>query len=188
MQSHDGNSPPQMIFNAQSKLKPWPQTAPQMTTCSFIHPQNSASSHWARLCLGSSHRRRTCYRVGIAQALPETGAELPEETGCAGAWGWVAGGQPDRRRSAARPPLFITLCWFVLFCFDFLFRPLSSIWSPQARDQIRAAAANDAATVAMPDPLTHCAGPGIEATSCTDTSNPIVPQWQLLTTPLGNLG
>ena len=34
----------------------------------------------------------------------------------------------------------------------------------------------------MPDPLTHCAGPGIKPTTWCwrDTANPFVPQWELL--------
>ena len=38
-----------------------------------------------------------------------------------------------------------------------------------------------AATMAMPDPLTHCGGTGIEPVSqcCGDIADPIVPQWDL---------
>ena len=57
----------------------------------------------------------------------------------------------------------------------FLSWPPLSIWSSQARDQIRAA-------VATPDPLTHCAGLGIEPASwcCRDATNPGAPQQELL--------
>ena len=43
----------------------------------------------------------------------------------------------------------------------FHFWPPSGMWSSWARDQIRATVATYAAAAAMPDPLTHCAGPGI---------------------------
>ena len=50
-----------------------------------------------------------------------------------------------------------------------------------ARDQIRVAVVTYAKAVATLDPLTHCAGPGIEPVSwhCKDTTDPIVPQWEL---------
>ena len=52
------------------------------------------------------------------------------------------------------------------------------IWSSQARDQTRAAAVTQAAAVAAPDPLTHCAGLGIKPASwcCRDAADPIAPQ------------
>ena len=40
-----------------------------------------------------------------------------------------------------------------------------SIWSSKARDQIRATVVPCAAAAAMPDPLTYCAGLGIEPVS-----------------------
>ena len=49
-------------------------------------------------------------------------------------------------------------------------------------DQIQATAGTYAVALATLDPLTHCAGPGIEPASCycTDTADPIVPQQELL--------
>ena len=58
--------------------------------------------------------------------------------------------------------------------FFFHFWPSCSIWSSQARDQLSPAA--------MPDPLTHCAGLGIEPVSLhsRDATDPVGPQWVLL--------
>ena len=49
--------------------------------------------------------------------------------------------------------------WFFLFC------PHHGIWSCWARDWIQATVATYTTAVAMPDPLTHCAGPGIKPAS-----------------------
>ena len=49
--------------------------------------------------------------------------------------------------------------------FFFFFGPPHSIWISQDRDQILATLATHAAIVVMPDPLTHCARPGIEPTT-----------------------
>ena len=56
------------------------------------------------------------------------------------------------------------------------------MWSSHIRDQVRATAVNYAAPAATQDPLTHCAGPGIEPVSwhCRDAADPIVPQRELL--------
>ena len=53
-------------------------------------------------------------------------------------------------------------------------QPMGSL----ARDQIRTALETYVAAVAMLDPLTHCAWPGIEPESwcCRDATDPIVPQ------------
>ena len=48
-----------------------------------------------------------------------------------------------------------------LFLFNFMAAPVA-YGSSQARDQILATAVTYAATVATPDPLTYCAGSGIE--------------------------
>ena len=67
----------------------------------------------------------------------------------------------------------------------FFFWPPCGIWSSQASDQIQAEVSTYAAPVAMlPDPLTHCASPGIEpepmSGSSRDATNPITPQGELL--------
>lgn len=54
----------------------------------------------------------------------------------------------------------------VFLSFFFLFWLPHSIWSSWARDQIRAEAVTYTTAVAMPDPLTHFARPGIEL--CTN--------------------
>ena len=50
--------------------------------------------------------------------------------------------------------------------------------SSHSREHIQARVATYTAAAAMLDPLTHCAGPGIEPASwcCRDTSDPISPQ------------
>ena len=55
------------------------------------------------------------------------------------------------------------------------------MWNSWARHQIQATVLTYATAVAMPDPLTHCAGPGIEPVSwrCRDVANSIVPQREL---------
>ena len=65
----------------------------------------------------------------------------------------------------------------VIFFF-FLFWLPFGIWSSPARDQNRATVATYAATEAPPDPLNHCAGPGLEPTSqwCREATDPIAPQ------------
>ena len=57
--------------------------------------------------------------------------------------------------------------------FFFLFWPPHGTWSSQARDQIWAAVATYTAAAAMPYPLTHCAGLGIEPVSWC-CRNPLV--------------
>ena len=54
--------------------------------------------------------------------------------------------------------------------------------SSQARGEIQAAVATYTAAAATPDPLTRCAGLGIEPGPwrCRDSSDPIAPQWELL--------
>ena len=55
------------------------------------------------------------------------------------------------------------------------------IWRSQGRDQNSAAVATYTKAVVTRDPLTNCAGPGVEPVSwhCRDTANPIVPQWEI---------
>ena len=68
------------------------------------------------------------------------------------------------------------------FLFGFLFFWLPcGIWRSQARDQIWAAVATYATAEVTPDPLTHCARPGIEPVSWCyrDAADPIVPQREL---------
>ena len=62
------------------------------------------------------------------------------------------------------------------------FWPPWGTWSSQARDQIQAAVVTYATLAAVPDPLTYCAGPGMEPVSwdCRNTANPIAPQRELL--------
>ena len=71
---------------------------------------------------------------------------------------------------------------FFWFVFVFVFLPPHSIWSSWARDQIQVTVVVHTTAVAgMLDPLTHCAGPGIEPASwhCRDATDPRVPQWEL---------
>ena len=55
-------------------------------------------------------------------------------------------------------------------------------WSSWARAQIRAAVVWYATGVAVPDPLTHCAGLRIEPASwhCRDAADPVVPHQEFL--------
>ena len=55
------------------------------------------------------------------------------------------------------------------------------MWSSQARDQIQAAVVTYAAALATLDPLTHCAGLGIEPVSWRyrDATDPIAPHREL---------
>ena len=64
---------------------------------------------------------------------------------------------------------------------DLFFDCPSAIGSSQARDQIGAAVVTYTITVAAPDPLTHCARPGMEPASwgCRDSTNAIAPQQEL---------
>ena len=68
------------------------------------------------------------------------------------------------------------------FVHFFFFLATPGIWSYWARDQIRATVVTYTAAVATPNPLTPCAGPGIEPVSwrCRDAANPVVPQRELL--------
>ena len=63
------------------------------------------------------------------------------------------------------------------YTYIFLFWPPCGIWNSQARDQIQHTVVTYATAAAMPDPLTHCARPGIEPTSwcCKDSANPMLP-------------
>ena len=67
---------------------------------------------------------------------------------------------------------FVLFCLFFIFFFFWLPR---SIWSSQARDQVRATVAAEVRS------LTHCARPGIEPGSpCSqDPADPVVPQQEL---------
>ena len=64
-------------------------------------------------------------------------------------------------------------------CFFWL---LNGIWSSWARDHIQTAVVTYAAASSMPDPLIHCAGPGIVPASwcCRDATNPTASQQELL--------
>lgn len=68
--------------------------------------------------------------------------------------------------------------WDTIFV---LIWPPCGMWSSQARYQVWAAVATYTAAAAMLDPLTCCAGLGIEPASwrCRDTVYPIVPQQEL---------
>ena len=67
-------------------------------------------------------------------------------------------------------PLLVFLSW-----------PPCGVWGSWARDQIQAAGATYAAAAAAPDPLSHCAGLGIDPSSwhCRDAADPIELQWEL---------
>ena len=54
-----------------------------------------------------------------------------------------------------------------------LFWPPHSTWSSQARDQIRATVVTHTMAAVMPDPLTHCAGRGIEPVSLVLPPTPL---------------
>ena len=83
---------------------------------------------------------------------------------------------------------------FILFLFLFftshhlpffpllLLWPTCGLWSSWARDQIGSVVATYAAAVALLDPLTHRASPGIEPASwhSQDAASLFVPQWELL--------
>ena len=77
----------------------------------------------------------------------------------------------------------VLMCYtLVTYLFTYLtHRPPQGTWSSRARDQIRAAVVTYAAAVTMPDPLNHCARPGIEPVSwhCRDVTDLIVPRWEL---------
>ena len=74
----------------------------------------------------------------------------------------------DSRASWVRPWLksscSSTICCENFFFF-FFFLATSSIWSSRARDQIPVTVVTHAKVAAMPNPLTHCTGPGIESAS-----------------------
>ena len=76
--------------------------------------------------------------------------------------------------------LFLFLKFFIFFCFMALAMPYGNSW---ARLWIRVIAATWTTVAATLDPLTHCAGPGIE---------PLPPQWpqplQLSFNPLCHRG
>ena len=75
--------------------------------------------------------------------------------------------------------LVFLFCWF---CFCFLFFGFPSEYAvpaPGIRSQLQL---RPAATPAkMPDPLTHCARPGIKPESWRgrDTVDPVAPEWEL---------
>ena len=110
----------------------------------------------------------------------------------AGLWVWCSDEKPEEqgfsrfsqgRYSTRRGegPGERSLCLFP-FCSLFFFLATPHIWSYWARDQIRATVVTYTAAVATPNPLTPCAGPGIEPVSwrCRDAANPVVPQRELL--------
>ena len=70
----------------------------------------------------------------------------------------------------------IRIYFYFFIYFFFLFWLPCSIWSSQARDQIRNTVATYTAAVEMLDPLTHSARLGIEPASwhCRDAAHPIV--------------
>lgn len=74
------------------------------------------------------------------------------------------------------------------FCFIYpliyfsFFGHVHGIWSSLAMDQVQAAVATYTVAGTVLDPLTHCTGLGIEPVCwcCRDTSDPVVPQQDLL--------
>ena len=71
-------------------------------------------------------------------------------------------------------------CTYFYLLFIYLFKsfgPPCSMWSSPGRGKIQATVATYAPIAAMPDPLTHCAGLGIEPVSwhCRDAADPAVP-------------
>ena len=75
--------------------------------------------------------------------------------------------------------------WFAFFFFK-CFWPPHGIWGSQAMDQIWAKIANHTTAVAMPDPLTHCAGRASKPAfwHCRDATDPttlwyVFYHWQL---------
>ena len=71
--------------------------------------------------------------------------------------------------------------FFFLFLFSLFWYPCG-IWSSQGRDLIQATVATYTEAAAVPDPLTHWAGPGVKPVTwrCRNATNPTVPQQQLL--------
>ena len=67
------------------------------------------------------------------------------------------------------------------FFFFFFVYPVA-YGGPEARDHTQAEAEIYAAGVAIPDLLTHCAGPGIKSVSwcCRDAADPVGPQRERL--------
>ena len=67
---------------------------------------------------------------------------------------------------------------------QYFFLAACGIWSSCARNHIQAVVVTYTTAAAMPDPLTHCAGLGIEFISwCSrGATDPLVPQWELLNT------
>ena len=82
--------------------------------------------------------------------------------------------------------LFIHSLIQQLFFLNFL--STCGIWSSRARDQIWAAVWTYTTAAPTPDPLTHCAGPGIEPVfwHCRDTADPVELQQELLNKYLSN--
>ena len=76
---------------------------------------------------------------------------------------------------------YINCAYTNTYIFIFPFGCLVAYRIPRPRDQFQATVATYAATAATLDPLTYCAGPGIEPMSCRDTANPVVPQQELFT-------
>ena len=69
---------------------------------------------------------------------------------------------------------------FHFLFFFFLFWLPCGLWSSQARDQTQDAVVTYAETVATRDPLTHCAGQGLNLSQrCRDASQPVVKQQEL---------
>ena len=70
----------------------------------------------------------------------------------------------------------------LFFLFFSLFWLPHSIWTSQAKEQIRATGTTYAAAAATPDLLIHCARLGMEPVSwsCGVATDPIAPQWELL--------
>ena len=74
--------------------------------------------------------------------------------------------------------------FYICSFFFFFFGRLTAYGAPYgvpSQDQIRAMVLTYAAAAVTPDPLTHCARPGIEPVSwrCRDAANPTVPQQEL---------
>ena len=74
--------------------------------------------------------------------------------------------------------------FFSFFFLFFFFWPSCSMQSSQARDPILNTAVTYTTATATPNPLSHCARPGIEPASwcCGDSASPAAPQQKLLNT------
>ena len=82
------------------------------------------------------------------------------------------------------PSFMFLMSQFILLFFSLMAIPGAIILrgSSWANDWTLATAVTYAAAAAMPDPLTHCSGLGMEPVSwrCRDAANPVAPQQELL--------